>query len=59
MIQDALDNINYTWFAVIALVLFVSAFLLIGLKAFFTSRDEIDKQANLPLTDGQFGEIDV
>ncbi len=59
MIQEALSNINYSWFAVIALLLFVASFVSIGLKAFFSTRETTMKQANLPLSDGQSGEIDV
>lgn len=59
MIQEALKNINYSWFAVIALLLFVASFVSIGMKAFFSNRETVNRQANLPLSDGQRGEIDV
>ena len=58
MIQEALSNFDYSFCAVMALVLFLIAFFLIGFKAFFTSREETQTQANLPLSDGQFGDID-
>lgn len=53
MIGDVLQNVSYGWLATLALVLFVIAFVSVGIKTWFTAAEETDRQANIPLSDGK------
>ncbi|WP_417387381.1 hypothetical protein [Gimesia sp.] len=51
MIKQVLHLLNYDFCAEIALVLFLIAFALVGIKTAVTSPSEIKHQSEIPLAD--------
>jgi len=52
MISEALEHVNYSLLATIAMVLFVLVFLAVSIKTYFTNHKVTDQQAEIPLSDG-------
>ncbi len=51
MLRGVVELMEAEWYAVVALVLFVLAFVAILLNALLRRRSEVDRQARLPLDD--------
>lgn len=51
MIKEVMHLLNYDFCAEIALVLFLVAFALVGIKTALTSKAEIKHQSEIPLAD--------
>ncbi|MCR9229469.1 hypothetical protein [Gimesia chilikensis] len=51
MIKEVMRLLNYDFCAEIALVLFLIAFALVGIKVALTSKAEIKHQSEIPLSD--------
>tara|TARA_R110002111_G_scaffold153375_1_gene220104 strand:- start:34758 stop:34916 length:159 start_codon:yes stop_codon:yes gene_type:complete len=51
MIKEVIKQLNYDFFAEGALVLFLIAFALVGIKTALTSKRETKHQSEIPLSD--------
>ena len=53
MIANLLTSSIYGWLATIALLLFFGTFVAVMIRTMLTSKQTIDSQADIPLSDGE------
>lgn len=53
MIADLLNSSIYGWLATAALLLFFGTFVAVMIQTMLTSKQAIDSQADIPLSDGE------
>lgn len=53
MVSDVLRSVDLSFWAEMALVLFVLVFLLVAIQAFFMGKSAIDERSHIPLNDGE------
>jgi hypothetical protein len=51
MIQRVVENSGLEWFAVVGLILFLIAFILVVIRVVLMDSDEANRRANMPLDD--------
>ncbi len=51
MIQRVVENSGLEWFAIVGLILFFAAFILVLIRVMLMDSDEANRRANIPLDD--------
>lgn len=51
MIQRVVENSGLQWFAIVGLILFFAAFILVLIRVMLMDSDEANRRANIPLDD--------
>ncbi|AWV90678.1 hypothetical protein [Bradymonas sediminis] len=58
MKQDVIGAANLDIFALVALFLFVVAFIIIAIRAFTMSRQAVEEMQAMPMNDGTFVDVE-
>lgn len=53
MVRDVVSHLDYSIFAQISLTIFVTIFIAVSIRTFFTSQQDIQRMASIPLEEGK------